>query len=352
MMTRIAWLGSLLGCCLLVSSVEPAAQAADPNPEVKKTESAGELEGKRGQLMERLKQLKEMKKGEGGTPGGAEGKGKLADMLKQLKGKNREPLDLNKFKRTTWKVGEETREALIYAPPVKDPKEKRPVVFAFHGHGGTAEFAARKIAFHETWPEAISIYPQGLPTAVPKIDPEGRMPGWQKYVGDQDNRDLLFFDAMLKTLATDYQIDADRVYACGHSNGGYMSYVLLAGRGDQLAAVAPIAATHDVRNFKDTKPKPVFHVAGERDPLVKFAAQERSIEQIRKLNGCDEAGKPAGEFCTEYSSKNGPPVVAYLHPGAHEVPAGSIKLITEFFQKHTRGKVDGAPRVNFYPQKP
>jgi len=336
----------------LVRAGEP--DAPDAAPAVKKAEPANGLEGKRGQFAEKLKQLKEMKKGAGGTPAeGESGKGRFADMLKQFKGKqNREPLDPNKFKRTSWKVGEETREALIYAPPAKDAKDKRPVVFAFHGHGGTAEHAARRINFHETWPEAISIYPQGLPTAVPQIDPEGRMPGWQKYVGDQDNRDLLFFDAMLKTLAADYQIDADRVYACGHSNGGYFSYVLLAGRSDPLAAVAPIAATHDVRNFKDTKPKPVFHVAGERDPLVRYASQERTIEQIRKLNGCDAEGKPAGEFCTEYSSKSGPPVVAYLHPGAHEVPAGAIKLITEFFQKHSRAKAEGAPRVNFYPKKP
>jgi polyhydroxybutyrate depolymerase len=161
------------------------------------------------------------------------------------------------------------------------------------------------------------------------------MPGWQKYAGDQSDRDLAFFDAMLKTMIAEYQIDENRIYACGHSNGGYFCYVLLPARGDVLAAVAPIAAALDVRNFKDQKPKPVFHVAGERDPLVKYAAQEKTIEQLRKLNGCDPEGKTVGKV-VEYTSKSGPPVVVWLHSGGHEIPAGSLERITEFFQQHTR----------------
>jgi len=54
-----------------------------------------------------------------------------------------------------WKVGDQTRTALVYLPPKSD--RKRPVVFAFHGHGGRSEYAARKFAFHDLWPEAICV---------------------------------------------------------------------------------------------------------------------------------------------------------------------------------------------------
>ena len=56
-----------------------------------------------------------------------------------------------------------TREALVYAPATTktDPS---PVVFAFHGHGGTMKFAATKFAYHKHWPEAIAVYMQGLKT--------------------------------------------------------------------------------------------------------------------------------------------------------------------------------------------
>jgi polyhydroxybutyrate depolymerase len=122
------------------------------------------------------------------------------------------------------------------------------------------------------------------------------------------------------------------VYSAGHSNGGYFTYLLWAARGDTLAAVAPVAAAVSGKDFKNQKPKPVIHVAGEKDPIVRFQVQARTMEQVRKLNGCDPDGKAAGTWCTEYSSKNGPPVVTYIHPGGHEVPDGAPQRIVEFFK--------------------
>jgi polyhydroxybutyrate depolymerase len=65
---------------------------------------------------------------------------------------------------------------------------------------------------------------------------------WQKTFGDQNDRDLKFFDAVLATLKKDCRIDEKRVYATGHSNGGAFTYLLWAARGDVFAAVAPCAA--------------------------------------------------------------------------------------------------------------
>lgn len=244
--------------------------------------------------------------------------------------------DLAKLKRMTWKVGGESREALIHIPAVADKSTKLPIVFAFHGHGGRAEHVARKLAIHRHWPEAICVYPLGLPTPVPVIDVDGKHSGWQKYIGDQSDRDLQLFDAMLTTFRTDYAVDESRIYSTGHSNGGFFTYVLWAARGDTLAAVAPIAALVDQRDFQKYRPKPVLHVAGTGDRLVRFPAQERTIEQLQTLNGCQAEGKAIDMLTTEYSSKDGPPVVAYVHPGAHEIPDDAALRIARFFQQHTR----------------
>jgi polyhydroxybutyrate depolymerase len=182
------------------------------------------------------------------------------------------------LKRVTWKIGTTEREALVHVPTAKKD-EKRPLVIALHGHGGRAEYSARKFTLHTLWPEAVCIYPQGLPTAVPVIDPQGTKPGWQKYVGDQEDRDLKFFDELLKTALADYQIDEQRIYVTGHSNGGYFTYVLNAARGDKLAAIAPVAAGINPRDAKSYKALPTFHVAGEQDKIVRFALQERSIDR-------------------------------------------------------------------------
>ncbi len=194
--------------------------------------------------------------------------------------------------RRQWQINGVSREALVYVPPAAKIAPT-PVVFAFHGHGGTMQHAATTFAYHKYWPEAIAVYMQGLNTPGVLTDLQGKKPGWQKTVGDQHDRDLKFFDAVLATLKQEYRVDERRVYATGHSNGGAFTYLLWAERGDVFAAVAPSGAFLR-RPFKDLKPKPVLHVAGENDTLVRFEWQRLMIDAVRKLNGCED-GQPWGK---------------------------------------------------------
>jgi len=236
--------------------------------------------------------------------------------------------------RKEWKVDGVAREALIYTPTTAKT-EPSPVVFALHGHGGTMKYAAIKFAYQKHWPEAIVVYMQGLKTPGTLTDTQGKLPGWQKTFGDQNDRDLKFFDAVLATLKNDYRVDKKRIYATGHSNGGGFTYLLWAARGDVLAAVAPCAAAAKPEFKPHIKPKPVLHMAGENDPLVRFAWQERTIEEVRKINGCGE-GKPWGEHCTIYPSRGGTPVVTYIHSGGHLLPDEVPPVIVKFFKQYAK----------------
>lgn len=237
----------------------------------------------------------------------------------------------SEFERWEFKVEGVSREALAYIPPTAKEKPT-PVVFVFHGHGGRAQSAARTFAMNRNWPEAISIYMQGLNTPGRLTDKEGKAPGWQKFQGDQDDRDLKFFDAVLARLKKDYKVDSKRIFSTGHSNGGGFTYLLWAERGDVLAAVAPSAAAA-AESLPKLKPKPVMHIAGEKDPLVKFDWQEKTIAAVRKINGCEPEGNPWAKDCTIYQSKTGTPVIAYIHSGGHVVPAAAPALIVKFFKE-------------------
>jgi polyhydroxybutyrate depolymerase len=237
-----------------------------------------------------------------------------------------------------WKVGSDARKAIVYAPTTAS-KEPTPLVFAFHGHGGTMGHAARTFAYQKQWPEAIIVYMQGLNTPGKLTDPEGKKSGWQPAQGDQQDRDLKFFDAVLASLKADYKVDDKRIYATGHSNGGSFTYLLWAARGDVFAAVAPSAAVPG-RSAADLKPKPALHVAGENDPLVKYNWQKMTIERIKKLNDCGGEGTAwakAGELTgTQYTSKTNTPFVVVTSPGGHQFPAEAPELITKFFKEHIK----------------
>jgi polyhydroxybutyrate depolymerase len=236
--------------------------------------------------------------------------------------------------RMEWTVGGVVREALVCAPGRTDDR-KPPLVFAFHGHGGTMRHAAKSFALHEHWPEAVVVYPQGLPTPGRLTDPEGKKPGWQHAAGEQGDRDLKFFDAMLASLKEKPGIDENRVYSTGHSNGGGFTYLLWGTRGDLLAAVAPSAAAGS-RSVKEARPLPVLHAAGEKDPLVPFALQMRALSAVKAHNGCEEAGKDWAKGCTLYPSSKDAPVVVFVHPGDHAYPDAAPPLIVRFFKEHAR----------------
>ena len=225
------------------------------------------------------------------------------------------------------------RTALVYVPAAAKTSPA-PLVFVFHGHGGTARQVANSFAMDKYWPEAISVYMQGLPTPGQLIDPEGKLSGWQKSEGDQGDRDLKFFDAVLARIEHDYQEDGKRIYATGPSNGGGFTYLLWLARGDVFAAVAPSSAV--AKYVRQLKPKPVMHLAGQNDPLVKFSWQKLMMENLRQIDGCDPVGKPWDNQCTIYPSASGTPVVTFIHPGGHEFDRTAPPLIVKFFKSQAK----------------
>ena len=225
------------------------------------------------------------------------------------------------------------RSGYIYAPSTAT-EQPAPVVFVFHGHGGSALQVGRSIPVFKLWPEAISVYLQGLNTAGQLTDPEGKKSGWQHGAGAEGDRDLKLFDATLAYLKEHYKLDARRVFSTGHSNGGGFTYLLWQTRPDVLCAVAPSAAA-SIR-LKDTpfKPKPCMHLAGTEDTLVKYEWQQMAMTKVKEINQCEGEGQPWAPECTLFPSKVGAPFIAFIKEGGtHQFPDEAPPLIVRFFKE-------------------
>jgi len=181
----------------------------------------------------------------------------------------------------TWNVAGLQRQALVYAPSARTAHP--PLVFAFHGHGGNARTATTHMGIQALWPEAVVVYPQGLPTPS-AVDPQGRVPGWQHEPGELGDRDLKFVDVMLASMRQRFSIDGDRVYATGFSNGAMFSYLLWAQRGSAFAAFAICTGVLYQGVPLPAVPRAVLHIAGEADPLVAIDKQLATIEEMRRID--------------------------------------------------------------------
>lgn len=225
------------------------------------------------------------------------------------------------------------RTGFVYAPATAK-ETPAPVVFVWHGHGGTAMSAGRSFAMFKHWPEAISVYLQGLNTPGKLTDPEGKKPGWQHGAGAEGDRDLKLFDAVLGQLKENYKVDAKRIFSTGHSNGGGFTYLLWETRPEVFCAFAPsAAASARLADVSTWKPKPCMHVAGTQDPLVKYAWQELSMAKVKQINQCEVEGKSWAKDCTLYPSKVNAPFVAFIHEGTHKFPDEAPALIAKFFKE-------------------
>ena len=213
-----------------------------------------------------------------------------------------------------WSVKGAKRTAIVVLPA---KTEGAPIVFGFHGHGGNGGYCARRWNLQKLWPEAIFVYPNGLPTQTPR-DPEGGKPGWMMFGGGLlPNRDLEFFNAMLETARKEWKVDEKQLYCTGHSNGGGFTYYLWGQRPELFAALGVVAASGE-RLIRAAKPCPLMHIGAKNDPIVKWEGQQAVIDAAKKLNGSKA------------------PVEVVMHDGGHEYPSIAPEKLITFFKKYRR----------------
>jgi polyhydroxybutyrate depolymerase len=233
--------------------------------------------------------------------------------------------------RMTWTIDGVQREAQVFRPLGASAK-KAPVLFAFHGHMGTIHGASEALDFHHTWPRAIVVYMQGLPTPS-AADPSGMKSGWQAELGQLGDRDLKFFDAVLATLHEKFSVDDTRVYAMGFSDGAFFTYLLWQERPKIIAAFA-LCSGRIFPAVHLTAPKPAFIIAGDNDDRITANLRDETIKTVRDLDGAAGRGLGCGDGCTLYGSPEGMPVKVLIFHGGHEFPPSTSAAIVAFLRIH------------------
>ncbi len=153
-----------------------------------------------------------------------------------------------------------------YVPPTYDPTQSTPLVIALHGRPDNGSGIAYRLDMNRIAREQgfIVAYPDGIDL------------GWN-YTRDAplfpDNPidDDAFIAAMVADLAVDLNVDRERVYVTGFSNGGFMTERLACVAADTYAAFAVVGAAFS-QNFAalcaDATPVPILFMHGTDDPSI------------------------------------------------------------------------------------
>jgi polyhydroxybutyrate depolymerase len=260
------------------------------------------------------------------------------------------------------------RSYRLYVPSSLPADSAAALVIALHGGLGTPEQFAENSRFDQA-AEAhgfLVVYPEGI----------GRTWNGGACCGQaarQNIDDVAFISALIDHLRQGFDIDPNRVFATGHSNGAIMSFRLACELSDKIAAIGAVAGSLEVSTCSPASPVAVLAIHGDADqnhPVdggmgpnsiagVPFASLASSMEALRKANGCSAATDTSREGAVTTSAWRGcrpggeteQRIIAgasHAWPGATRAGAGIVgppsqaldatEEVWRFFETHARGR--------------
>ena len=244
-------------------------------------------------------------------------------------------------------VNGKTRSYLLYVP--NNVKDSAPLVISLHGAGGTVTTTSHDPDFNSIADKDgfIVAYPQGLQTTFPGL---GGMqaPGWTST--GEENFDTDFLKAVVEDIDSKYTLDRKRLYCCGFSNGGMMTYVMANTCSHIFAAFAAISG-YPINEFHlhhtSWRPIPFLHIHGKADDFVKYSLVPNIIDNMVARNGANPVPTTttkSGKYTKNVyeAGEGGFPVIFYEIDGMGHSPftnntevGSSSQTMWNFFKEYT-----------------
>ncbi|MBE0408813.1 MAG: hypothetical protein IBX69_03675 [Anaerolineales bacterium] len=259
----------------------------------------------------------------------------------------------------------EKRTYLLYVPNSYDPAVPTALVISLHGF---VQWPAHLMQM-SGWNDLadlygfIVVYPSGTgfplrwrATSSPDID-------------SGLSHDVQFIQDLIDQLASEYNLDSERIYVNGMSNGGGMSFALSCQLSERVAAIGFVSGAY-LYSWDDCTPSQaipaiVFH--GTEDAIVPFqGGPSRAfdlpfpnipdwINTLARRNGCNQASQEISVSRQvsglQYKDCEAEVVFYSITGGGHTWPGG--QPLPEFIAGHTNQDVDATRLMwEFFQQHP
>ncbi|MBI40607.1 MAG: polyhydroxybutyrate depolymerase [Leptospiraceae bacterium] len=163
------------------------------------------------------------------------------------------------------------------------PEKKYPLIIQLHGGGGNAEYAESISQMTGIANERgyIVAYPDG---SGPRISRALKTWNAGQCCGKsmRDNvDDVAFLTGFIDHLIANYPVDPNRIYLCGFSNGGMMTYRAARTLAPRLAAIAVVSGAMFGEETIPESPLPVMIIHGTADDTVPFEGGESEMDVVQ-----------------------------------------------------------------------
>ncbi len=164
------------------------------------------------------------------------------------------------------------RPVPVHVPASYDPDEPTPLVMLLHGYGVDGPTQEAYLGFEQTADERgfIYAYPSGTRDMF-------SLPFWNATdaccdIGGSGVDDSGYLRTVIEQIQAALNIDPQRIYLVGHSNGAFMSYRMACDHADLIAAIAPLAGGtfEDTADCAPAEPVAVLHIHGTLDATIAY----------------------------------------------------------------------------------
>ncbi len=183
------------------------------------------------------------------------------------------------------------RKYIVHLPTNYSDVNPLPVVIVLHGGSGNyiSVQGFTEMNFYSNKYRFLAVYPQGYGIAPPGYTwADGR-----GTTADQANiDDVGFISNLIDTLYNEYNLDNNRIYICGFSNGGFMTQRLACEIPEKFAAIGALGCSLDSLLFESCNPQrvvPMVYFSGTADPEVPYAGGPMTNPKVTPVVPVDTA---------------------------------------------------------------
>ena len=151
-----------------------------------------------------------------------------------------------------------------------DSSDPAGLIINMHGFGGTAsnQMSGTQLNTYAHPYNIAVVYPQGINSSIGS-------PSWNvgTFWDFNTQDDIGFISAVIDDVVSNFDIDINKIYACGFSNGGYMAYELACELSDKVTAFGSVAGNFMLNSDQqcdNQREIPIIHFHGTNDPTVDY----------------------------------------------------------------------------------
>lgn len=242
-------------------------------------------------------------------------------------------------------VNGDTRSYLVHVPRQYHADQATPMVLVLHGGGGNMQIQATERFYHQISAAEKYGYIVVFPNGYSRF-PGGKLATWNAgnccgAAAKKQVDDVAVIRAIIQAMQQQANIDPQRIFVDGMSNGGMMAYRLACELSGTVSAIASVAGTDNTQRCQPAKPVAVLHIHAQDDDHVPFnggkgqqsmvdvnfvsvAATMQKWVQLNQANPqAERTLETPGAYCEIHHGGLAPVQLCVTETGGHSWPGGS-----------------------------